>query len=595
MMVDQSPLVSIIIPCYNQGVYLEEAVDSVLNQTYQNTEIIIVNDGSTDSYTNTLLSNYNKPRTRIIIIENQGLAGARNAGIRVSQGKYILPLDGDDKIAPEYIAEAVNILENKPSVKLVYCEAEYFGAKSGKWELPEYSYTHLFFGNMIFCSAVYRKVDFDATDGYDTNMKYGWEDWEFWLRLLESDSEVYRIPFIRFYYRIKDNSMITSLSESEAKMRELRQYVYAKHWKLFQQHVTFISVIIPNYNHAIYLPKRIESILNQTFPFFELILMDDCSSDNSREIIADYAAKDQRIRVIYNEQNSGSTFKQWNKGIRESKGKYIWIAESDDYAEVYFLEKLVPHLINNQGVGIAYCQSWNIDQHDKIHGTWEQHTEELDENMWKADFLMNGKILVGKYMFYRNIIPNASAAIFRKDLYEQAGGADESFRLNGDWILWAKILLVSDLVFLSDKLNYFRTHTQNVRSNSGKQGLALEELSRVMVFIHGEVAVNRRVFYKMIDAFSNTWIIAIMYNSISKERNRTIFKNVKLLEPAIERILIKKFVLNWDLFFQLSRKKIAKRTNRVKNKFVRVLRSKLGLSLMFIYLQIMVDHSALLS
>ncbi|RYE13814.1 MAG: glycosyltransferase family 2 protein, partial [Sphingobacteriaceae bacterium] len=101
-----------------------------------------------------------------------------------------------------------------------------------------------------------------------------------------------------------------------------------------------VSVIIPNYNHARYLPQRIESVIHQTFQDIEVILMDDCSLDTSRTIIAQYAAQDNRIRVILNEQNSGSTFKQWNKGIALAKGEYVWIAESDDYAELDFLETL---------------------------------------------------------------------------------------------------------------------------------------------------------------------------------------------------------------------------------------------------------------
>jgi glycosyltransferase involved in cell wall biosynthesis len=102
-----------------------------------------------------------------------------------------------------------------------------------------------------------------------------------------------------------------------------------------------VSVIIPNYNHADYLPARIDSVLQQTHQNLEVILMDDCSSDNSREIITRYAAQDARIRVVLNEQNSGSTFKQWNKGIALARGEYIWIAESDDVADSTFLEKFM--------------------------------------------------------------------------------------------------------------------------------------------------------------------------------------------------------------------------------------------------------------
>src|SRR5208282_2627995 len=101
-----------------------------------------------------------------------------------------------------------------------------------------------------------------------------------------------------------------------------------------------VSVVVPNYNHARFLRRRVESILQQTFRDFELILLDDCSTDDSRSILSEYA-DDPRVRIEFNEKNSGSTFKQWNKGVRLARGEYVWIAESDDYAGERFLERLV--------------------------------------------------------------------------------------------------------------------------------------------------------------------------------------------------------------------------------------------------------------
>src|ERR1700738_5096767 len=101
-----------------------------------------------------------------------------------------------------------------------------------------------------------------------------------------------------------------------------------------------LSVIVPNYNHARFLRQRIESVLNQTFHDFEVILLDDCSTDDSRSILSEYAA-DPRVRIEFNEKNSGSTFMQWNKGVRLARGEYVWIAESDDYADARMLERLV--------------------------------------------------------------------------------------------------------------------------------------------------------------------------------------------------------------------------------------------------------------
>ena len=122
-----------------------------------------------------------------------------------------------------------------------------------------------------------------------------------------------------------------------------------------------VSVVVPNYNHARFLPKRIESILRQTYQDFELILLDDCSTDDSRTILSQYAS-DPRVRLEFNQVNSGSTFKQWNKGVRLAQGKYVWIAESDDYAEPRLLERLVAILEADATVAYAYCRSWRVSE-----------------------------------------------------------------------------------------------------------------------------------------------------------------------------------------------------------------------------------------
>src|ERR1035438_3730252 len=127
-----------------------------------------------------------------------------------------------------------------------------------------------------------------------------------------------------------------------------------------------VSVVIPNYNHSRFLPRRIDSVLSQTFQDFELILLDDCSADDSRSILAQYS-NDPRVRIEFNETNSGSTFKQWNKGVRLAHGKYVWIAESDDYADARLLERLVAVLDSDPAVSFAYCQSWVVSDDDRLN------------------------------------------------------------------------------------------------------------------------------------------------------------------------------------------------------------------------------------
>lgn len=231
----RQPSVSVIVPCFNQGATLKETIDSVLSQSFQDFEIVIVNDGSTDHYTNQLLETYCKPKTKVITTLNCGVAEARNTGIRHSMGRYILPLDADDRISLDYLARAVSILDARPEVLLVYSDAEYFGEMTGAIDLPAFSREEMLSRNLIFNSAFFRKSDFEKTRGYDYRV-YVYEDWDFWLTLLElhAEGEVYRIPETHFYYRISAAS--TLRSRDEASRRYSVMQLYLNHHALFEKH-----------------------------------------------------------------------------------------------------------------------------------------------------------------------------------------------------------------------------------------------------------------------------------------------------------------------------------------------------------------------
>lgn len=248
-------MVSIIIPCYNQAQYLGETLQSVLVQTHQDWECVIVNDGSPDN-TEEVAQEWCKKDTRFVYVkkENGGLSDARNYGITHSKGTYILPLDSDDYISENYVEECLKTLLKSESTKLVYGKAVKFGAENGVWELPEYSFEKLIHRNMIFCTALYRKEDWKRIGGYDTNMKEGWEDWEFWINLLKDGGTAIAISTCTFYYRTNDSSMILDLIHSKQKMNRLIGYIFAKHSKLYSEH-TF---------HELFLLHN-ESIHNLTY------------------------------------------------------------------------------------------------------------------------------------------------------------------------------------------------------------------------------------------------------------------------------------------------------------------------------------------
>ncbi len=239
------PKVSIVIPCYNHGKYVHEAVESVLNQTYQDFEIIIVNDGSTDEYTNNLLTNYKTPKTRIIHTDNQGLASARNNGIKEARGEYILALDADNKITPHYISKAVEVLNNEPEIGVVYAYARLIGEKQGVWEFPAFNERRLLLGNFIEACSVYRKKIWEECNGYDPDMGImGYEDWDLWLCAMQRDWKFHLIKEVLFEYRISHNSMIAGCNIPENR-RHLIRYVCNKHKSIY---ITNLEYVISEQN-----------------------------------------------------------------------------------------------------------------------------------------------------------------------------------------------------------------------------------------------------------------------------------------------------------------------------------------------------------
>jgi glycosyltransferase involved in cell wall biosynthesis len=238
--------------------------------------------------------------------------------------------------------------------------------------------------------------------------------------------------------------------------------------------IKLISIVVPNYNHAKFLKERIDSILNQTFQDFELIILDDCSTDKSIEIIESYRHL-PNVSVFYNLKNSGSPFKQWKKGIKLAKGKYIWIAESDDYAEPNFLETMVQKLKREHGIG--YCRSVDIGENGvkKSDFFW---ADELDIKRWKSDFENEGIEEIRNFLIYRNTIPNASACVFEKKYAPLDCGFDK-MRFCGDWLFWIKLLEKTSVAYSSQTLSHFRHHEGSTRN----QKTLNEELKKKLEII----------------------------------------------------------------------------------------------------------------
>lgn len=234
------PIISIIVPCYNQAQYLSECLQSVLEQDYKDWECIIINDGSTDD-TEAVAEYWVALDNRFTYFrkQNSGVSDARNFGIKHAKGEYILPLDGDDKIAPQYIKDSLHVLENQSDTKLVYCNTVLFGERNRQIKPTEYKYSELLFNNIIFCSAIFRKADFLNTTGYNPNMVKGLEDWDFWLTFLKEQDKVIRLDKYYFYYRIKQSSRSKSIDD--IKNAELLMQIFKNHLPLYLEHVNPIK------------------------------------------------------------------------------------------------------------------------------------------------------------------------------------------------------------------------------------------------------------------------------------------------------------------------------------------------------------------
>ncbi len=227
------PRISIIIPCFNGEKYIRETLDCLQKQTIDDWECVIVNDGSTDNSLE-ILKEYAAMDSRYKYIDkkNEGPAIARNTAIAASSGKYILPLDADDLIAPSYAEKAIDYLETHQKCKLVYCKAQFFGNRNGIVNLPVYSFKELPYENSIFCSCIYRKGDFDKTLGYNPNMAFRNEDWDFLLSFLDENDDVFCLPETLFFYRqhgvTRNHNANESLAFSNLQLVMNHPALYAK-------------------------------------------------------------------------------------------------------------------------------------------------------------------------------------------------------------------------------------------------------------------------------------------------------------------------------------------------------------------------------
>ncbi|HWG58347.1 MAG TPA: glycosyltransferase [Candidatus Acidoferrales bacterium] len=299
-----------------------------------------------------------------------------------------------------------------------------------------------------------------------------------------------------------------------------------------------VSVIVPNYNHARFLTKRIESILGQTFQDFELILLDDCSNDESRSILSRYS-DEPRVKLQLNDANSGSTFRQWNKGARLARGEYVWMAESDDYADRRFLERLVAVLDTEPAAAFAYCRSWCVTSDDRVDGFGDWYLDVIDPKRWRSSFCVSGNAEFVNYLARCCVIPNASAVLFRRSEYLSAGGADEQLRVSGDWKLWAALALRGKVAFVDEPLNYYRTDEQSVLHRSVHDASNVIESLDVVRWILDQVSLSSEVLAQVYQARVDSWVPAVMSFHFSWSTKFAILKRAYAIDAQCARRILR--------------------------------------------------------
>jgi glycosyltransferase involved in cell wall biosynthesis len=285
-----------------------------------------------------------------------------------------------------------------------------------------------------------------------------------------------------------------------------------------------VSVIVPNYNYEDYLEKRLDTIFNQTFKDFEVIIMDDASSDNSIRIIEKYKNRPNTI-VEINETNIGSVFHQWEKGIQLAKGRYIWIAEADDYSDTTFLEHLLT-AFSYPDVNLAYCNSHMVDADDNIEDNFYLNCGYYegvgyDSSKWKNNYKNRGIDEIENVLAIKNTIPNCSAVIFRKEVFLNT---DFSFIKNlncsHDWLSYVNIIKDGSIYYCSKALNYHRRHENSV------------------------IAVNAKDYKKTLKEYylSHQYILQNFYISevILQMMRKLIFNNLSSIWDGITKNDIKK-------------------------------------------------------
>lgn len=263
-----------------------------------------------------------------------------------------------------------------------------------------------------------------------------------------------------------------------------------------------VSVVVPNYNHARFLRARIEGILGQTFQDFEIILLDDGSTDDSVSLLRSYAQHPKVAHVVINKHNTGSACAQWARGIELAAGEFIWIAESDDLADPRLLEVLCDSLRQYPNAVLAYSRSVYIDETGQ-QLAYPAVAPHAPEDTLGRFFTITGRDMLRQYLRHYNVIPNASAVLFRRSA-AVATRIPTNYRFCGDWLFWARLLATGDAAYSLEPLNFFRCHGSTTRAAQSwdAKRRRITEVLRVIHEVHHDILKD-----EIPPSFSKRWFV----------------------------------------------------------------------------------------
>ncbi len=615
--------ITVIIPCYNVENYLDSCLESILNQTYKNLEIILVDDCSSDN-TWKLIKKYQKKYDNIIGIkneENKGAGYSRNKALEIASNDYISFIDSDDYIESNFYESMIKQMQ-KEKADVVVCDIfvrydNVDGADTRSVACTNVNDKYSFIDNGLAaspCNKIFKKeqlMKYKFVEGimnedvptvlailisaskisYNTDTYYNYiqrnssvqnaslsdkrlnifkaldvleeriprnnKNKKYWDAIIynqvimfliyvipkEKDSKI-RKQFLKKFnelslkYNIRENNLWWNFLAIQGKKHGIYYRLFVKftcekkygiansmisfyHWynnkvkkpvikenldmddliaaaikqSKIKENEIKISVVVPNYNYEKFLFQRIYSILYQTTKIDELIILDDCSKDNSRELIDKIVLELEKyinIKKIYNETNSGTAFKQWQKGFSLAKGDYVWIAEADDYCEKNFLSTAIKPIKKDQDIVLSYVDTAFIDKDGYVFmKSIKPEIDILQTGHWDHDFVNSGIEEIKNYAYLNCTVANVSSVLFKNDDYSNFFKESGKYRQAGDWLFYINIMKQGKIAFSNKPINYYRVHGNNVTSVTKKQA-HFDEIVKIHTALNKEFKLNSK-------------------------------------------------------------------------------------------------------